>query len=162
MEGKVQRKLFGDGRWLRLGGSCREVISRDDPRRDAPDADVKPAKVFKSEAVILADAKDALDVSITEARDAQHRFTRCGIDVDGEGFRVTARPLSLGVDLEIEEGIFRPGDLRGVEAVEADEPVGLIETMLAHEGSGGERKARVGFWIRAEAGVVDALEMKRE
>ena len=108
--------------------------------------------------MVFADAKDTIDVVTSETGDAQHCFSRRCIDVDGECLRMTARPLGLGVDLEIEEGIFGAGDFGGFEAIEADEPVRLVEAVFAHEWSCGEWKAGVCLGVGAEAGVVDALE----
>ena len=77
----------------------------------------------------------------------------------GEELGVGASPGGLGVFGEGEVGVGVGGELGGLEAVEADEPVGLVEAVLADEGGGLEGEAGVGLGVGAEAGVVDAAEL---
>src|ERR1700760_403686 len=51
------------------------------------------------------------------------------------------RPPQLGIDVEWEIGLRFAGDFLHIEAVEAHQPVRLIQTMLAHEGWSDERQS---------------------
>ncbi len=108
--------------------------------------------------MVLADAEDALYVSIADAGDAEEGFAWRGVDVDREELGMGFRPGGLWVFGEGERGIFFGGKFGCGEAVEAHEPVGLVEAMLADEGCGLERKASVGGGVGTEAGVVDAAK----
>ena len=71
---------------------------------------------------------------------------------------VAEGPGEFGVELEVEVGVFRGEDFGGFEAVEAHEPIGLIEAVFAEEGWWLEGEDFGGFWDGAEGGVVDAAE----
>lgn len=80
------------------------------------------------------------------------------MEVDGEVVAVAEGPGEFGVELEIEVGVFRGEDFRGFEAVEAHEPIGLIEAVFAEERWWLEGEDFGGLGDGAEGGVVDAAE----
>lgn len=123
------------------------------------DADVQLAEVVEGEAVVLADGEDAVDVFVADAGDAEEGFAGGGVDVDGKELRVGAGPGGLRIFGQREVWVGVGGEFGGLEAVEAYEPVGLVEAVLADERSGFEGEAGVGLGVGAEAGVVDAAEL---
>ena len=67
------------------------------------------------------------------------------------------RPGELGVDVEVEHAVLAAGgDLLDAEAVEAQQPVGLVEAVLALQRRRLERQRRAGLGDRAEGRVIDA------
>ena len=67
------------------------------------------------------------------------------------------RPGELRVDIEVEHATLA-ADLRHLEAVEAQQPVGLVEPVLAHQGRSGRRQLAARIGDRAEGGVIDPLQ----
>ena len=61
--------------------------------------------------MVLADAEDALDVAVADAGDAEERFARGGVDIDGEELGVGAGPGGFGVFGEGERGVGFGGEL---------------------------------------------------
>ena len=77
----------------------------------------------------------------------------------GKRSRMRQRPGQLGVDVERQHAVRgRRRDLVGLEAVEAHQPVGLVQPVLAHQRRRLQRQRRGGIGDRAEGRVVDALE----
>ena len=63
------------------------------------------------------------------------------VHVDGKARAVAQRPGELRIDVEIEHAaVHAVGDLVGGETVEAIEPVGLIEPVLALQRRGFQRQ----------------------
>ena len=91
--------------------------------------------------MIATDVKDPIHIPISEAGHAKEYLARGSVDVDRKGLAVPICPLCLRIGLQIEMGIVGSGDLIGIEAVVADEPVGLVETMLANQGCRSEGEA---------------------
>ena len=60
------------------------------------------AQVCHPEAVIAANAQNAVDISVAEAGDAQQRFAWCGVDIHGEKFRMRFGPGQLGILVQTE------------------------------------------------------------
>jgi hypothetical protein len=90
--------------------------------------------------VEAANAEDALYGSRAKAGNAQQRFFLARIYIDGEEFAIPKRPRELGIHVEWKVGRVGCCDFLDGKAVEANEPVGLIEAMLAHKRGGFHRK----------------------
>ena len=69
------------------------------------------------------------------------------------------RPGELRVGIEVEHAVLAAGgDLLDAEAVEAQQPVGLVEAVLALERRRLDRQRGAGLGDRAEGGIVDAAQ----
>jgi hypothetical protein len=113
-------------------------------------------EVVVADRAVAARPEDAVHRAAAEARDAQERLAPRSVHVHGELLAVAQRPGELGVHGEIEVAARR--DLLGRELVEAHEPVGLVEPVLAQEGRLDQRKLGGRVGDGREGGVVDALE----
>ncbi len=103
---------------------------------------------------ILADRLGA------EARHPQQVLAVGRVDVDGEPVAVGQGPGGLGVDREVEHAAdVGAGDLLHPEAVEAQQPVGLVEPVLAHQRRLDQRQDAAGVGDRAEGGIVHARQL---
>ena len=91
-------------------------------------------KAVGGEAAVAAGGDDHAGRLDADAGHADDEGVVGAVDVDRETLRVTQRPGELRVDLEVEVGGGAVYDLVGAEAVEAHQPVGLIEAILADEG----------------------------
>jgi hypothetical protein len=110
---------------------------------------------------VSAGAQDSVDVADAEPWNAEEHFTGSTVHIDGEAFLMAEGPGEFGVEGEIEVGLSGTGDFIDLESVEAQEPIGLIEPVLADEGRGFDRENGGGFWDGAKGRVVDAPEMVR-
>ena len=80
----------------------------------------------------------------SDARHAQQRLERGRVHFHGKEVQVVDGPVRLRIEVEVEEGVLLVDDLGDVEAIEAQQPVGLVEPVLAVELDGvGAGKARV-------------------
>ena len=78
-------------------------------------------------------AHDEIRSAHADAGHAQQRLERSGVHLHGEEVQVVDGPVRLRVEVGIEEGVVLVDDLGDVEAVEAQQPVGLVQPMLAVE-----------------------------
>jgi hypothetical protein len=92
-----------------------------------------------------------------EAGHAQQHLARRGVHVDREALAVGQRPGELRVDIERQHAGRSVGgrghDLVVLEAVEAHQPVGLVQPVLAHQRRRGKRqrgRAASGIGLKAE------------
>jgi hypothetical protein len=70
-----------------------------------------------------------------EARHAQQALAVGGVDVDGIPFAVLQRPSGFRIDMQVEHPARVDADnLLDAETVEAQQPVGLIQSVFAHQG----------------------------
>ena len=100
--------------------------------------------------------QDAADGADPDAGDAEEIVLGGAVDVDGEGGAVAQGPREFGIEIEVEGGVLFVGDFGDGVAVEAQEPVGLVESVLANEGWGFGGKDGGGVGDGAVGGVVDA------
>ncbi len=105
-----------------------------------------------------ASLQDSPDAAHAQAGNAEQGFARGGVHIDGEETPVPQGPGQLGVRLEVQVGLLRADQFAGGEAVEAHEPVGLVEAVLADQGWRCLGQQRVGLGHRAECRVVHAFE----
>ncbi len=90
---------------------------------------------------------------------AQQVFAAGAVDVEREALAVAQRPGELRIHVQRQHAVIVIDDLVGVEAVEAHQPVGLIQPMLADQRRGAQRQRTAGIGDRAEGGVIDTLEI---
>jgi hypothetical protein len=117
-------------------------------------------EVGEADGAVAAYGDDALGIPDSKAGNADEEFEGGAIDVEGEGAAVAEGPRELGIDVEIEVWIVLGSDLVDVVTVEAHEPVGLVEAMLADERRGLEWETGGGVGDGAEGGVVNAAELE--
>src|SRR3546814_7784411 len=66
--------------------------------------------------------------------DLQQQFARRAVDVDRKRLAPLQRPGELGIDGEVEHSPARTlHDLGALEAIKAQQPVGLVKPVLAHQ-----------------------------
>ena len=83
-----------------------EVVVRDEVGRGVFHDDVEFPEVVEREAVVFANAEDAIDVFVADAGDAEEGFARCGVDVDGEELGVGLRAQAdLGSSVRERSGL---------------------------------------------------------
>ena len=136
------------------------MVAGDDEGETFLEVDAHFDEVCDADGAVAADGGDALGVPDAKAGDAVEHFEGGFCDVDREEVAVAEGPGELGVDVEIEVRVVLGGDFMDVESIEAHEPVGLVEAVLADEGRSFEGEAGGGVWDGAEGGVVDAVELK--
>ena len=114
----------------------------------------QPRDVVEPQLAPAARCEDALDRLGAEPGHAQQHLPRRAVDVDREAVAKLERPGELGVDVERQHAVVvgRADDLRRREAVEAHQPVGLVEPVLAHQRRALERQhgAASGIGLKAE------------
>ena len=96
-----------------------------------------------------------------QAGHAQQQLARGGVEVDGKALAVGQGPGQLGVVLQRQHALAggaRGHQLAGLEAVEAHQPVGLVQPVLAHQRRGDQRQLGAGVGDGAERRVVDAAQ----
>ena len=69
-----------------------------------------------------------------DARHTEDALVIILVDVDGESLWVTKGPAKLGVNIKVEVSVGIIDNLIDIEMIEAHEPVGLVETILTHQG----------------------------
>ena len=106
-------------------------------------------------------AHDGVRALHADAGHAQERLERRLVHLHGEEVQVVERPVRLRVHLGVQERVLLVDDLGDVEAVEAQEPVRLVEPVLAVELQGvGAGQARV--VVHGRVGAEEhALERER-
>ena len=118
------------------------------------------AQVVPAQGAVAARREDPADRLGAEAGHAQQALAAGAVDVDREGvrgWRAPRRALGRGRD----RGCRRAAAAvisSTPEAVEAQEPVGLVEAMLAHERRLDQRQLGGGIGDRREGGIVDPLQ----
>src|SRR5690606_1502887 len=102
----------------------------------------------------------ALDTAGTKAGNPQQHFAVGAVDVDRKAMALLERPGEFGIDGEVEQTPFPARHNFGhVEAIKADQPVGLIEAVLAHQGWWLERQARTGIGDGRKGRIVDPAQL---
>ena len=106
------------------------------------------------EATRIDDEDGALDTNAGHTKDV---LVGGFVDVNREELGMAQGPAELGVDVEVEVGVLVVDNLIDTELIEAHKPVGLIESVLAHQGrlfqDGQTRVVGVDADV---AGVIDA------
>ena len=159
--GRKQIELrCGENRVRQRGGDVEQRRGWQVVRGDAKgecilDPNMELSQIIRTQTVVLADRDNAVDVLVADAWDAKQGLARRGVDVDGKELRVCFGPGRLWILRQRERGILRRGEFGGLKAVEAYEPVGLVEAVLADERRRLERQTRIGFRVRGKARVVD-------
>jgi hypothetical protein len=137
----------------------RPVVERDEEGQRPLERGRQPGDVGEPEPPVPAGGDDPVDGPLAEARDAQQELARRRIDVDREPVAVLQRPGELRVGLEVEHAALAAlRDLVDGEAVVAQQPVGLVEPVLALERRRLQGQERRGLGDRREGGVVDPGE----
>ena len=77
--------------------------------------------------------KDALRADHADAGNAQQRFVIRAVDLDREEVGVPQRPAALGIEQRVEVRLAFVEQLAGAKAVEPQQPVRLIESVLAQK-----------------------------
>ena len=108
-------------------------------------------QVGEAQPVVTARLEDAVDPGDAQPRDAEQQVPVGAVDVDRETRAVLQRPGELGIEPQIELAALPAGDDLGhVELVEADQPVGLVEPVLAEQWRRRQRQLRAGVGDRRE------------
>ena len=104
-----------------------------------------------------ARGNDPVDRRYPQPRHAIEQFARGTIDVERESLPELERPGQLGIDVQRQVALVvgRLRHLRRPEAVETDQPVGLVEAMFAHQRRSLEGEDRAGIGDGTERGVID-------
>ena len=110
--------------------------------------------------LVPARRDDFVDGLRPEPRHPQEHFALGAIHVDREAMAVLERPGELRIDLEVEHAVLgNARDLLRVEGVMAQEPVGLVEPVLALQRRRLQRQNGARIRDRAEGRIIDALEV---
>ena len=92
-------------------------------------------------------------LSAAEPRHAQEILAAGAVEVDREALAVLQRPGELGIEPELEHAAGTAGqDLLDREAVEAEQPVRLVEPVLRRSGGAWSGRAALesGIGLKAE------------
>ena len=116
-------------RALRCGASARagEKILR------PLEHDAELFEVLGAQRPAAARDKDALRADHADAGNAQQRFVIRAVDLDREEVGVPQRPAALGIEQRVEVRLAFVEQLAGAKAVEPQQPIRLIESVLAQK-----------------------------
>ena len=138
------------GRKPRVQGLAGEVDPRSAPGAVHGDevagaliGDAELSQLRLAEGGLPSCPTDELGAAHADAGHAQKRLQRRAVHLHGEEVQVVQGPVRLRIDIGGEEGIVLVDDLAHVKAVEAQEPVGLVEAVLAvqlHGVGGGQER----------------------
>ena len=126
------------GRWSAVTTNARTL------RRCVPE----PVEVGDAQLPDAPGRQQAVDGAHAEAGHAQQALAARPVDVDGKALGMRQRPGQLRIDGERQHAVLGD-DLVLVEAVEAQQPVGLVEPVFAHQ-----RRRRAGSrWLACGVGL---------
>ena len=114
-------------------------------------------KVVHAQLALAARIHDALDVACAQPGYAQQHLARRRVEVDREAIRVAQRPCQLGVDVQVEHAALPRNvchDFLHVEPVEPQQPVGLVQAVLAQQRRRAQRQLGGGIGNGTEGGVI--------
>ena len=138
------------GRKPRVQGLAGEIDSRSAPGAVHGDevagplvGDAELSQLRLAEGGLPSCPTDELRPAHADAGHAQKGLQRRAVHLHGKEVQVVQSPVRLRIDIGGEEGVLLVDDLAHVEAVEAQEPVGLVEAVLAvqlHGVGGGQER----------------------
>src|SRR5688500_4049885 len=111
-----------------------------DEGQDTLQRHAQTLQILEPDGACASRRHDAFDSLDAQSRHTQQRFARGAIDVDRKQLAMPQSPCELGIDLQIEHAVGPDEQLLGIEPVEAQQPIALIETMLAQQRSSLERQ----------------------
>ena len=160
---QLQLRAFGSTsarRSARSVSSGRSPVRGDDERPDLGDRDGSRARSSSRSRRQRRDATMRSTAWTPRPGTRSSMLRRRAVDVDREALAILERPGELGVDVErsMPSRVGRALHLRRREAVEAHQPVGLVEAVLADQRRALQRQhgARVGD--RGEGRIIDAAQ----
>lgn len=103
---------------------------------------------------------DAFGIADSQAGNSQEHLEGSAVEVKWEKMAVPKSPRKLGVDIEIEVGLFLGGDLMDSKPIKAEEPICLIEAMFPNQRRSFEGKDFRGIWDGTKSRKVDAPEFE--
>ena len=132
--------------------ATRLVIGDDDEGQHLGDRHMQAVEVGGADAAHPARQQQAAHRLDAEPRHAQQQLLRRPVQVDRELLAVRQRPAQLGVDLERQHAVGVAHDLVVAEAVEAHQPIGLVERCSRTNGGArnGRARAASGIGLKAE------------
>ena len=124
-------------RRLEVGCLCQPTrcqSAQGDERHDLFHGMAEPREVFEAQSAPAARTQDLGHSLGAKPRHAQQVLAVGRVDVDGKPVAIGECPGGLGVDGEVEHAAHvGAGDLLHTETVKAQQPVRLIEPVLAHQ-----------------------------
>ena len=120
---------------------------------------LQPGQIGKGQSSEAPDCYDAFHIPNAKAGNSQQRFLTRFVHVDRKEFTIAESPRELWIFIQGEIAIIGCRQLIGFETVEAQEPVGLVESMLPDQGYLGCGEEWVRVRNRAESGIVRTAEL---
>ena len=132
---------FGASMRAQVGRSSsarRPVVGGDDERPRAPHRTGQPRQIVEPQACDAAAPTISRSTVLVPSPGMRSSSSRLAVFTSiGKASAVAQRPGELRIDVEIEHAVRQArGDLVGREAIEAEQPVGLIEPVFARERGG--------------------------
>ena len=110
------------------------TIFTDDERSGSMSVATHLSQVRPSHLLVTSELQYLLDRPHAQARHSEKSLSAGTVDIDGEEFSVFGSPSGFWVQVQTEARSGHGGQFSGLEAVESQEPVSLIEPMLSNEG----------------------------
>ena len=137
------------------------MIDQHHEGQHAPHGHPQGRQIGHAQAPCAPRHEQARDGAHAEARHAQQQLARGAVEVDRKALRVRQRPRSLGIEVKRQHAAGLRRNLVGGKAIEAQQPVGLVQPVLAQQRRRLRGQRGRGVRDGAEGRVVHALEAIR-